>query len=267
MSFTPTLPLTGYAGWRYVSATLEGQMDRLRASPVVARDIAHFRSEIGTVATPGDLVGDYRLLKVALTAFGLQDDIANRAFITRVLSDGVEDAAALSNRLADKRYRDFSAAFGFGTGRAPRTGSPGFAQSIIARFERQSFEQSVGEQDPSMRLALDTARRLPELAAKGQADTTAWLSVLGDPPLRQVFETAFGLPQSIGTLDLDFQVTAFRDAAARIFGKKDLAQFTDPRAVETLIRRFSLQTEIAAGPAPTTRGMAALVLLQSAGRP
>lgn len=266
MSFAPTLPLSGYGGWRYLSATLEPQMERFRASAVASRDMAYFRENIGQVSTARGLVDDYKLLSVALTAFGLQDDLPNRAFITKILADGVDADDALANRLADKRYREFSAAFGFGSDLPPRTSSPGFADTIIARFERQSFEQSVGAQHPDLRLALDAARRVPELAAKDLNSTTAWLTVLGDPPMRQVFEKALGLPESMGALDLDFQVKAFADAAERTFGDPGVAQFAAPDAVEALIRRFTLRQEMAAGPSPTTPGMAALVVLQSATR-
>lgn len=261
MSFQPLLPLGGYAGWRFLSTSLDAQVTRYASDPVRARDTDYFREKIGQVRDAASLVSDFRLLRVALGAFGLQDDLPNRAFIQRVLSDPVTEDASLVNRLADKRYRAFAEAFGFGGPLPPRTGLPGFADGILARSTRQDFERAVGAQSPDMRLALTAQRDLPDLAARGLGDRTSWLSVLGNPPLRKVFETALGLPASIGTLDLDLQIKAFRDGARRLSGSADFAQFTDPARVEGLIRSFTLRSEAASGPSPLTPGYSALILL------
>ncbi|PWK59792.1 DUF1217 domain-containing protein [Roseicyclus mahoneyensis] len=261
MSFQPLIPLAGYAGWRFLSGSLENQVARFAGDPAGTRDVAYFREKIGQVTDAAGLVSDFRLLRVALGAFGLQDDLPNRAFIQKVLSDPVTADTALVNRLADKRYRAFAEAFGFGGPLPPRNRLPGFADNILARSTRQDFERAVGSQSPDMRLALAAQREVPELAARGLTDTTSWLSVLGNPPLRKVFETAFGLPASIGTLDLDLQLKAFRDGARRLSGSSDFTQFTDPVRVEGLIRSFTLRTEASAGPSPLTPGYSALILL------
>lgn len=260
---TPLIPLGGYAGWRFLSASLDQQISRFSQAPMSARDMEYFRAEIGKITSAEELVGDFRLLRVALGAFGLQDDLPNRAFIRKVLADGVSADNALANRLADKRYRAFSEAFGFGGPLPPRTGTAAFADRILARFERQEFERAVGAQNPDLRLALTAARELPELAARGLRDSTAWLTVMGNPPLRAVFETAFGLPKSIGTLDLDQQLAAFRTGAERRFGSADFAQFGQPSRIEDLIRSFTLRSEAASLPSPLTRGIVALSLLQA----
>jgi hypothetical protein len=232
-------------------------------SPLQARDRDYFRKAIGNVVTASQLVEDYRLRRVALSAFGLQDDLPNRAFIERVLGDGVAEPTALSNRLADKRYRAFAEAFGFGGPLPPRTLSPGFADRILARFDRQEFERAVGDQNEDLRLALTAARELPELAARDLEATTGWLSILGNPPLRRVFETALGLPSAIGTLDLDRQIEDFRDAADRILGFSEISRFSDPDATEDLIKNFTLRAQLASGPSSTVPGIAAITLLQA----
>lgn len=265
MTFAPLIPLSGYAGWTFLNRTQEDQAARYANNPASARDMDYFRSNIGNVATAEDLVSDYRLLRVALGAYGLEDDLPNRAFIEKVLSDGVAEDDALSNRLADKRYRAFSEAFGFGTALPPRTQSPGFATKVLDRFQQMDFERAVGDEDPDLRLALAAQRELPEIAARDVSDTTGWLTILGNPPLREVFETALGLPSGIGSIDLDQQIDAFQDAASRILGQPDIASFTEPDAVEALLRNFTVRAQIANGPSPLTPGVTALTLLQSLG--
>lgn len=262
MIFTPVVPLSGYAGWRFLSTSLPEQSARFADNPTQARDLDYFRENIGKITDPKDLVADYRMLRVALGAYGLQDDLPNKAFIEKVLSDGVSADDALSNRLADKRYRAFSEAFGFGTSLPPRTQSVGFADKVLEKFNRQEFERAVGEQDGDLRLALTAQRELPDIAARDVSETTAWLTILGNPPLREVFETALGLPSAIGSVDLDQQLDEFRSASERIFGHSDIKRFSDPDEIETLMRNFTIRAQVASGPSPFTPGIAALTLLQ-----
>lgn len=262
MSFQPILPMSGYQGWRFLSASLENQMARTARDPAQARDMTYFREKIGSVTSAEGLVSDFRLLRVALSAFGLQDDLPNRAFIRKVLSESVTDDRALMNRLADKRYRAFSEAFGFGGPQPPKTTRSGFAEGILSRFQRQTFERAVGEQNPDMRLALTAQRELADLSTRNLTDNTSWLSVLGNPPLRAVFETAFGLPKSIGTVDLDLQLSAFRKGAQRVLGSSSFEQFREPEKIEAVIRAFTLRSEASAGPSPLTRGFGALIMLR-----
>ena len=75
MSFQPVIPLAGYAGWTFLKRTMEKQQAALQATPANQRDEAYFRANVGKVNSAKELVADRRLLKVALTAFGLEADI------------------------------------------------------------------------------------------------------------------------------------------------------------------------------------------------
>ncbi len=262
MSFAPVIPFGGYAGWRFLDRTAEVQSARLSANPANARDISYFRENIGKVTSAEELVADYRLLNVALTAFGLQDDLPNKAFIERILSDGVTDENALANRLADKRYREFSEVFGFGSPLPPLSRLPGFADKIITRFEAENFEQAVGEVNGELRLALNAASDLPDIAAEGGRESTLWYRIMGNPPLREVMETALGLPSSVGGLDLEWQLQIFQDRADALLGSSDASQFTDPDKVENLIQQFLSRSQLAQGSAVTSSASVALTLLR-----
>jgi len=263
MSVTPAVPIGGYAGWAFLTRTLSAQKAAHAASPEIRRDEEYFRAKIGSVTTAEQLVGDRRLLKVALGAFGLDADINNRYFLRKVLEDGTLKEGALANRLADKRYQAFSRAFGFADLGIPNTQISDFADGILAAYESRSFEAAVGEQDESMRLALNLRRELPAIAARDSSDATLWFTVMGNPPLRQVFETAFGLPRSFGALDLDRQLETMRSRAEAAFGDSALAQFADPARTEALIRRYLLRAQVDAAGAPLTAASGALTLLQA----
>lgn len=266
MTFQPVIPQGGLGGWAFLNRTLDAQQSAFRKSPEIARDADYFRQNIGSVTSAEALVADRRLLRVALGAFGLDADIDNRFFIRKVLEGGSLDPAALSNRLADKRYLEFSKAFGFGDFAIPLSQVGDFAEKTALAFETRQFEIAVGDSDQNLRLALGLSRDLGAIAARPSADTTLWFTILGSPPLRQVFETAFGLPKGFGALDLDQQVGILRDRAERAFGDDTVAQFGDPDRMNELTRRFLIRADLHGGFSATSRGAIALQLLQ-AGQP
>lgn len=261
MNFKPAVPFGGFSGWTFLKRTIEAQKAAFVASAEVRRDEDYFRQKIGGIRTAEALVSDRRLLRVALDAFGLGNDINNRFFIRKVLEDGTLTTGALSNRLADKQYLAFSKAFGFGDYSVPRTQLSDFADTILAQFRTRSFEAAVGAQNDTMRLALNAERELPALAARNANEDTLWYTVIGSPPLRQVFQTAFGLPASFGAIDLDQQLQVYKAKAEQAFGDGGIRQFADPAALDGLIRRFLARSEAQGAPGATAS--AALTLLQN----
>lgn len=243
MTYTPSIPMGGYAGWAYLKRTLAGQTVAFNASPDLTSDKNYFRAHISAVNSADDLVNDRRLLKVALGAFGLEADINSKFFIKKVLQDGTLQTGALANKLADKQYLKFSAAFGFGDFSVPRNKISTFADKIISAFEARQFEAAVGGQNSDFRFALNVERELPDIAVRTSSENTKWLTVLGSAPLRQVFEKAFGIPASIGRLDLDRQLDVFKSKADSQLGSGSIGQFSDPTKIEKLNRLFLLRSE------------------------
>lgn len=263
MIYTPVVPLSGIGGWRFLEATEERQRAAFGKDPLLRREIAAFKEKIGSVTSAAELVQDRTLLKVALGAFGLEDELPKRAFLRKVLEEGTETRDAFANRLADRRYRDFARAFGFGDAGGPFTGLASAMERVATAFESRSFEVAVGDVDESMRLAL-TWRRAIAGTVGSASETTNWYSILGDPPMRAVLQTALGLPDGIAGIDLDKQVALFADRSARILKISDPKKLAEPKMVETVIRRFLAAEEAARGPSASTPGFAALSLLQGA---
>lgn len=245
MSFSPVLPVSGLAGWRFLNRTMPAQQQIHQNSAQVAREVQHFKDKVAELTTPEALINDRLALKVALGAFGLQDDIDNRAYLQKVLSEGVLDRESFANRIADKRYYAFAEAFGYDNPTGPRVLETGFAEQISQAFLTRDFEVAVGRSDQSMRLALTLQRELPDIAAKGGSENTQWYRVLGNPPLRQVFETALGLPSSFAGLDLERQVSDLRDILSRRIGTDDLSELASPDRLEKLNRLFMARSDLA----------------------
>lgn len=261
--FQPILPSGGLSGWAFLQRTFDSQTEAFNQSATLRRDTDYFEAEIGKITSAEDLVSDRRLLRVALGAFGLQDDIDNRFFIRKVLEEGTTDDDALANRLSDDRYQKLAEAFAFDSVAGPRTLDPGFAPEINALFRSREFEVAVGNQDEAMRLALNAQRALVEIADRDEAETTKWFRILGTPPLREVFERALGLPEGFGQLDIDKQVEIFQSKAQSNLGVSSLSDFADAKMREDLTRTYLLRDQLT-NVSIQSSGSLALTLLQSA---
>lgn len=262
MSFQPVIPLGGFTGWTFLKRTMARQQDVMQSAPAFQRDEAYFRARIGRIDTAEQLVSDRRLLRISLTAFGLEGDLNNRAFIQKILEGGTLKEGSLANRLADKQYQKLSAAFGFGDFSVPSTKISDFPDKILAQFRERTFEVAVGAQQNSFRLALNAEREIPAVARRTLSEDAKWFTVLGSPPMREVFQTALGLPKSFASIDLDQQVSVLKTRTAAAFGTDTITQFRDPAKMEALVRRFHLRAEMADFAAGNSPAALALQLLR-----
>ncbi len=262
MSFQPVIPLAGYVGWGFLKKTMVRQQMVQQSLPANQRDEAYFRDKIGKADTAEKLVGDKRLLRIALTAFGLEGDVNSKAFIQKVLEGGTLKEGSLANKLADKQYQKFSAAFGYGDFSVPRTKISTFPDEILAQFRSRSFEAAVGQQNNTFRLSMNAEREIPALANKGSSELAKWYTLLGNAPLREVMQTALGLPKSFSSIDIDQQVSTLRKRTEATFGSSDLSQFKDPSKMDALVRRFILQSEMQGQAAASSPAATALALLR-----
>lgn len=259
MTFQPFVPTGGLSGWRFLQNTIETQRKAHGEGVKLQRDLDYFRDNIGGIETAEELVKDFRLLSVALGAFGLSDDIGSKFLIRRVLEEGTLKSDALANKLSDKRYRDLSRAFGFGDFPVPSTKISTFSDKIEARYREQAFETDMGQTSETMRLALYTQRELPALAEGTGSNRTKWFTIMGTAPVRQVMETALGLPSAFGALSIDKQLETFLDRSRAIFGTDQVDDLASDGTLGRILDRF---TALDASDAARTVSSPALVLLR-----
>lgn len=259
--YQATLPLGGYSGYLLLQRTLPQQQQAFADSAITTRELDYFRENISKVTSASELVGDFTLLKVALGAFGLQDDLPNKSFIRKVLDEGATEPQALASRLSDKRYARLSAAFGFDR-EVPNTGTVGFVDAIARAYVTKQFEVVVGEQREELRLAMAVPEGIATALSAGTGTDTQWYAVMGQAPLRKVFESAFGLPTAFGAIDIDRQLAMLKQKAKALFGDESVRQFADPERLAALTRRFLLQTELDGTAGGTTASSPALAILQ-----
>jgi len=261
MPFAPVIPLSGLGGWRFLERTQEKQQALFNSSPDLQREVDYFKENIGNITSSAELVGDRRLLAVALGAFGLSDELNKQAFVRTVLDGGTFDPLSFANRLGNSNYLEFAKTFSFGNdgGFVPTTNR---INDIADKFLSTQFEEAVGDVDNTMRLALNFKREMGELAAQDLPRDTGWFRAMGSQPIRAVLESAFNLPTEFSQIGLDQQKDVLISKAKQFFGGGSIDIFSDPGILDDMVRRFHLREQINNGPVAATPGMAALNLLQ-----
>jgi hypothetical protein len=237
-SYTASLPLTGVEGWTVLQKTVEKQKQTMQKSAYIKREIAYFKEQLPKTDTTEKLMKNPRMLRFALTAFGLEDQLNSQALVKKILDGGTDDAKSLANRMKDYRYQDFANTFGYGNAVKPTFESKSFAQSIVDRYVGQQLQNAVGEQDNDMRVALYAQDRLGKMSTKYGIQGSGWYYVIADKPLREMFNTVFGLPDSFVQIDVDRQKSVYEARASAMFGKKDLTAFSDPKQIDKLVKRY-----------------------------
>lgn len=220
--------VTTNTSYRLISENLSRSLNSTAEKPEVAREVENYLENIGDVKSVDDFINNDRIYRFALTAFGLQDQIFAKAFIRKVLTEGVTDPNSFANRLADGRFRELARTFNFAGLGETTTLLDRTRQGTVDRYIRQTLEQDAGEQNEGVRLALYFERNASSI--------TSGFSVLADAALLKVVRTTLGLPESLSSLDIDRQ-------AEIIESRLDVTDLQDPEKLSQFITRFTILYE------------------------
>lgn len=195
----------------------------------VKGETAYYLANIGSVHSIDDLMSNARLYDYALSSYGLDPSTQDKDMIRKVLEGGVSDPKSLANTMEDKRYAAFATAFDFAAYGEDATTYNSTQQPVIDKYMRQTLEEDAGRSNDGVRLALYFQRKASTL--------TNWYEVLADKALASVVRTAFALPDSFASADIDKQVKLFES-------KFDIADFSDPAKLAKFVTRFTSLYEI-----------------------
>jgi hypothetical protein len=213
-----------YTSYQLITRDIDRSIDQVEKQPVTKRETEYYLANISKAKSIEDFLGDDRLFKYAMKAFGLKDMDYAKAFMRKVLKEGVEDPDSFANSLTDKRYLEFAKTFDFQGFGSTATVFNRAQQGTVDKYLRQTLEEDAGKQNEGVRLALYFERKASSL--------TSFYQVLADPALSQVVRTALGLPDSFASADVDKQVAFFAS-------KIDIADFKDPEKLSKFMLRFT----------------------------
>jgi hypothetical protein len=221
--------LTTSASYRVITANMTRSLQAAADKPQVARESAYYLENIEKAKSIDDFLGNDRLYRYAMKAFGLEAMTYAKAFMRKVLTEGVADSDSFANQLPDKRFRELADTFNFAQFGTTTTIFDSTRQGTVDRYVRQTLEEDAGSQDQGVQLALYFERRAKSL--------TTPLAVLADAALLKVVQTALDLPASMSVLDLDRQVEL-------ISSRLDVEDFKEPEKLADFLERFTQLWEI-----------------------
>lgn len=260
MPIPPSLIGGGLAGWSFLQASLEKQEATFASSSDIVRSREKFTAALSQPFSLDSLMGDRQVLRPVLQAFGLESEIDKGAFIRRIIEDGPDNTDGFARRLNNPDFialaRDFQADAD-GLIRISETKR----NEIVDKFQQEAFEAAVGEQEPDLRLALNFGDTVRDFASNSSSDRSFWFRVIGNAPLREVFDGALILPDGFMNLDIDRQADILQRRAEQVLGNNPVEALSTDSGVETMTRKFLLQRQIESGPSGFSSGSIALSLL------
>jgi hypothetical protein len=216
------------ASYQQISNNMDRSLELTLHKPDVAHDTDYYMTHISKVTSIDEFIGDYRLFSYAMKAFGLTDMTYAKAFMRKVLTEGVQEATSFANKLVDTRYKQFATAFDFEKLGANATKTAAAQSGTVEKYVRQTLEEDAGDDNQGVQLALYFERKASGIGSVYQ--------ILGDPALLKVAQTALGISPVTGSADIDKQAAMFAD-------RIDVADFQDPQKVKTFLQRFSAMWE------------------------
>jgi hypothetical protein len=235
---------TTFSAYGTITSNLTRSLKTTAAKPQVAREAAYYLANIGNVKSIDDFLGNKRLFTFAMKAFGLQDMTYAKAFMRKVLTEGIDKTNSFANTLSDKRYEKFAEAFNFARYGATTTIFDRTRQGTVDQYVRQTLEEDAGAQSEGVRLALYFQR--------SAATIESGYSILADPALLKVVQTTLGIAAATSSMDIDRQ-------AQMITAKLDLDDLKDPAKLNKFLARFAALWDMNN---PTTTPAAAAFLTQ-----
>ncbi len=199
------------------------EFQRFRNRNDIQREADYFKANIKNIKSVDDFFNDKRLLRFTLAAYDLESEAANIGKIRKILESDLTDQNSLANRFQDTRFKTMAADLNIGGLKELLLKSDSTVNKLVTKYEQVKYEQSLDEQAPGVRAAIEFKRR-----AK---DITQTVQLLGDGVLREVITVANNIPKELAIQEVGSQVTA-------IERKLDVKSLKDSGEVDKIVMRY-----------------------------
>lgn len=220
---------TTYTSYKLIASDLQTSLKRVSEQPDVKRETEYYLSKIGSIKTIDEFFADSRLYNYAMKAHGLEDMAYAKAFMRKVLTEGIDDENAFANKLSDTRYKELAESLNFARHGEAATSFERAQKGVVEKYARQTLEVSAGEDNTGVRLALYFERMASSI--------TSGYSIIADDALSQVVRTALQLPAEFAATDIDRQSAYYEDVL-------NLDDFKEPAKLGKFLERFTSMWEL-----------------------
>ena len=259
--FQPVIPAGGLQGWTFLQSTYDRQLESFSSSVQIQNDVNYLIEKLSTPMDVDAFLDDTRLLRISLTAFDLAGEEWKRGYIETVLNEVNDPDSTFLDRLNNPKYTAFAEVF------APASGKvvvlDGTLADMVTQFQKNSFEEAVGNIDNTMRLALNYQSEIGDLIKPDSSEQAILYKLLGDEAVREVMERALNLPSEMVNLDIDQQAVILKEKLSTNLGFTDLQELNTEAGITKVVNRYQAMEQIAAVQQNTSSASVALTLLTS----
>lgn len=216
---------------RYSTGNLEAEIEKFAKRPNIKRQIEEFRAGVAKLEKPEDFFKNYKVMKFALSAYGMESQVQYPARIKQVLMSDPDDRKSVANRMADQRYRQIMVDFGFVKEGMANLKNPDYIDFLANGFVITEFEKEAGNLNPALTDALYFRRKIGKITKTNQ--------LFGDVQLFDVVKEALAIPSA------SVNQSAAR-LAAQIERGFDVNKVGDKAYVDTFIKRYLAMKDMGA---------------------
>jgi len=206
----------------------------LTANPQDDSLLTYFKANAANITTPAQLLGNYKILNVVLTAFNLQGSINNTAVLRQLMTQDPTSSTSLAKQLNNAQYTAFATAFSDWT-TSPFASATNVAQ-IAQSYTTNTFETTADSTAPGLANALYFARMAPKASTISQ--------VQSDPTLLKVAVATTGI-----TYDQYVQLP-FAQQTTLLTNSLKVSQLTTPSYVNHVAEQYLIQNSSSGVSAP-----------------
>jgi hypothetical protein len=214
----------------------------LKANPQDQSLINYFNANAASIKTPAQLLGNYKILTVVLTAFNLQSSIKDTALLKQLMTQNPASSSSLAQKLGNAQYLLFAKALSNWS--TPPFASASDRAQLISSYTTNTFEQTADTQAPGLANALYFTREAPNIKS-----ITALQS---DASLLKVAVAATGISYD------DYVQLSFTQQTKLLTSKIKISQMQTPSYVKQLAEQYIVQQGSSGSGTPAPGSVASL---------
>ncbi len=230
-----------YVAYQAINRDIALSTQQAAADPSVKRESDYFLANIGSVKTVDDFVNNTRLFNYAMKAYGLSDMSYAKAFMTKVLTEGVSDSNSFANQLTDPRYKAFATAFNFEADGQGATTYAAAQKGVTDRYTLAAVQAGVSADNPILQQQTDdytkdivNVKSIDDFLADDKTYTYAMKAFgldakLGDKNfMREILEGGVSDPDSLANKQTNKNYAAFASAFDFANHGEDATTYSEP---------------------------------------
>ena len=132
------------AKYQQIVRNIDKTIGTVSQRPEIKREADYYLANIRNVKSVDDFMKNDRLYNFAMTAFGLKDMIYGKAFMKKVLTEGIDGSKSFALQLADPRFREFAENFNFARYGGTATAFERVQKGTVDRYMRVQLEADAG---------------------------------------------------------------------------------------------------------------------------